>query len=528
MLKSICLAVLAAGLKILLFPNFEIAPLAWVVLVPLLFAIESRGPLASFLLGCLFGVLMALGITYWLYFSVTDYFGLHPLLGFGFILGACLFYAAIYCGLFTLLVSLCRPLCRGPWGLVAIPAFWVTCEVLRATWVSEDPWGLLGYSQYSFLPLIQVADITGVYGVTFLIVLVNVAVYQVLRHLIDRRRNPAATPWTARDWGTRAALPCLLLAAVLLYGKVRLDQFERPSAGEIPPVKVAVIQGSIHREYRWKSIYYGRNLTHYLKLSRRPETLDADLLVWPENALNFHPDREPMFLKFITRSLAKPPRMLLTGAPHMVKHDGGGSTNYNTAYQITEDGIQKMYHKMHLMPFSERKPGWIAQVLAAPGEAPASFTSGERPETFSLGEITFASPICFEMVYPELVRRFVQNGAQFLVNISNDSWFGPTAGPRQHLIFSTLRAVENRRAVVRAANTGISALVAPSGRILSETRLDEQTILTGTVVPRREKTIYTRTGDLLPRLCAVLSLAFLAFALTGRRPEKSSENHPKT
>jgi apolipoprotein N-acyltransferase len=510
--KSVLLILLASGLQILVFPNFGFAFLAWILIVPLLWVFDSRGVAASFLLGALFGLLMALGITSWLYYAVVHYFGASPAAGFGLVVAACLFYASLYTGLFGALVSFCRPLVRGPAGVILVPCFWVFCEILRADWVTENAWGLLGYSQYQWLTLIQVADLTGVYGISFLVVMGNVALYRILRSWTDRRKRPERPGRAFQDLGTALALPALLLLAALLYGHVRLQRYESASRGE-PRIRVAAIQGNINRAYRWKSIYYGKSLAKYLEMSRLPEARNADLLVWPENALNFHPDREPMFLNLICKTLSDPPRPLLTGAPHMNTGTENREEFFNAAYLITGEGIQGIYKKIHLMPFSERKPAWMERFFASPGEAPSSFFPGQEYTVFSLPGTAFATPVCFEMVYPDLVRRFVRNGAEFLVNISNDSWFGPGAGSHQHLIFSTIRAVENRRFVLRAANTGISAVVAPTGKILNRTALNEDAVLSAELVPLRDRTFYTRWGDLFAALCGLATLCSVLLCL---------------
>ncbi len=504
--KSLVLTILAACLQVLIFPNFGFAPLAWIMLLPLLAAFESRGVLASFFLGCLFGLIMAGGITTWLYYSVVHYFSVKPLLGVVFVVAVWHFYAANYTGLFGALMAVCRPLVQRRVGVLLVPCFWVACEILRANWIAEDPWGLLGYSQYRVLPLIQVADITGVYGISFLVALGSVALYRVLVALFKKGGDPGLSSWTGRDWGISVFLPCVLIGSAFLYGHVRLDEYTAAIKGK-DGIRVASVQGNIKREYRWRSIYYGKNLSKYIRMSKKPEVREADLVVWPENAVNFHPDRDSMYLKFITRSMANPSRILLTGAPHMVKPGESGTVgNFNSAYRITADGIQEIYNKMRLMPYSERKPSWLRKTLKSPGEAPSAFVAGEEYTVFSLPDSRFSTPICFEMVYPELIRGFVRNGAQFLVNISNDSWFGKGAGPDQHLIFSTIRAVENRRYVVRTANTGISAFVAPTGEILSRTELDQDAVLCGDVVPLEEMTLYTRRGDLFAIACSLVTL----------------------
>jgi apolipoprotein N-acyltransferase len=283
-------------------------------------------------------------------------------------------------------------------------------------------------------------------------------------------------------------------------------------------IRAALIQANIPSRYRWKSIYYGKNLGEYLRLSESPEVQGADLVIWPENAFSFHPDREPLFLRAVTGSLKEPPVTLVAGGP-LIEEDarGGESRNYNASFLITANGIEGRYRKIHLMPVSERKPKWLRRMLKSPGEAPGFFAAGEEATVFTFPQGRFSTPICFEMVYPELIREFVANGAQFLANISNDSWFGPTAGPYQHLVYSVFRAVENRREVARAAVTGLSAFIAPTGEIRYRSGLVTREVGVGEIQPRSDLTFYTRYGDAFATLCALVTLAAVGISLWRRK-----------
>ena len=523
---AVLLTILAAALQVVLFPKFELHFLAWVMLVPFLAALEGRGVVASFLLGALFGLLSALGVTYWLYVAVINYFGLDPRYGVAFMVGACLFYEALYTALFAVLWTLTQPLLRGWAGALLAPCYWVTLEILRACWLTENAWGILGYSQYEVLPVIQLADVTGVYGVSFVIVLVNVALYRILRYGVGRLSSPRVSAWSRWEWFGSTAVPLLVVAGVVLYGSFRLGEFAAPEAAG-DDVQVAAVQGNIERGFRWKSIYYGKNLGKYLRMSRDPGAQAADLVVWPENALNFYPDLEPRYLYSIQSTMSQPPRTLLTGAPHRVETPEGEVQYFNATYLIDGKGIRDIYRKIHLTPFSERKPSWIRKLFSSPGQAPAAFLPGEEYTVFRLpGGVAFSGPVCFEMVYPELVRQFVAGGAQFLVNVSNDTWFGPTAGPYQHLVYSVFRAVENRRFVVRAANTGVSMFVAPTGEILNRTALGEDAVLSGTVTPLDAVSFYTRFGDLFALACTVVTCLCVAAALVLRFRKRTSTDEP--
>lgn len=499
------LASFSGMIQILLFPRFSFSPLAWVMLLPLLWVLDRSRPCKSFWLSVHFGLVSAVGVTYWLYHALVGYFGLSPWLALPLILGIHLFSAALYFGFFGLLAGSFRDRFHSWYAPFWIAALWVLSEFARGRSITKDPWMLLGYSQHANLGIIQIADLTGVYGVSFLIVMINVCLYQILSHVIGLRRN--SVPFRAGFVLGRSGVAVAVVLLCWLYGHIRLQDFDRTSAcpggSRERPVRIAVVQGNIPSEFRWKSIFYAKTLEIYLRASLKVlEEPGLDLLVWPENALNFHPDREGLFLKLITSSLKSGSSTLVTGAPRMEEGNGRGKQLFfNSVFFITGSGIQQIYDKIVLLPLSEKKDLWPLRLFRSYGESPAEFTPGTDYEVFRSPFGDFSTPVCFEMIYPEHVRKFVEKGAGFLVNLSNDSWLGPTAAPHQHLVYSVFRAIENRRWVVRAANTGISAFVAPSGRIVSRSDLNEAAVLQAEVEPLRIESLYTRRGDWFVGLC---------------------------
>ncbi|MEW6440085.1 MAG: apolipoprotein N-acyltransferase [bacterium] len=501
------LASVSGLVQISLFPRFSCFFFAWIMLVPLLWALERSRPWKGFFVSLYFGLLSAAGVAYWLYHAVTGYFRVSPWIALPLMLSIHLLTAAVYFGLFGLAASALRKHFQSLYALLWLPSLWVVCEWLRARMATRDPWMLLGYSQHEQLGLIQIADLTGVYGVSFLIVMMNVGLYQILSHFVAIPRGCGRLRRRLLLW--RTLIPTLALAGAWLYGHARLEQF-RTGAGcdphsAAPCVRVAVVQANVPSQFRWKSIFHGKTLEIYLRASLPAlADPDLDLLVWPENALHFHPDREPLYLRFITSALRRGHAALVTGAPRMEQGPAGEERFHNSVFLITASGIRQVYDKIALLPLSEDKDLWPFRLLGPHGEAPSQFVAGRDPVVFDGPAGKFSTPICFEMIYPEHVRRFVRAGATYLLNLSNDSWFGVTAGPPQHLIYSVFRAIENRRHVVRATSTGISAFVEPTGEISQHSALNEAAVLSGRVRPLEVRTAYAAWGDAFVGLCLAI------------------------
>jgi len=418
-------------------------------------------------------------------------------------------YLAAYFGIFGLIVS------TGDWGLgtvgplLFLPCLWVLLEYLRSRLLTGFGWALLGYSQYLNLPLIQIADVTGVWGVSFLVMMFNVLVCETLRYLfcLTRRQEKPALPVTC----------CLLTAlAVFLslgYGYYRLEQ--APDSGSRMPVKISLIQGNIPQELKWQAQSQGFILDKYTTLTRQASADKPDLIIWPEAAspgLLFRGTDAWIFRDIFELAQEVKTNLLIGSAVEE------GSDYFNSALLVDSTGkVIQRYDKLRLVPFGEyiplRKTLRFLETVVPIGD----FTAGREYTIFkppvpqcSSAPVNFAVLICFEDLFPELSRRFVREGARFLVNITNDAWFKQTSAPYQHLSASVFRAIENRRFLVRAANTGVSGFISPSGRIQPLVSSDgkkaifTEGIETGIVYGRSVKTFYTRYGDLFVLLCLFL------------------------
>jgi apolipoprotein N-acyltransferase len=363
--------------------------------------------------------------------------------------------------------------------------------------LSGFPWGSIGYSQYRQLPVIQVAELGGVWAVSFVVVAVNVALAGVV--LLPRR--PAAVG---------LGLAVALLGATLGFGAWRLSQTAPP--GE---VTIAVMQPSIEQPLKWNPEHTASTVAVYGELTRAAARQRPDLIVWPETAAPTVLRRDPALLHMLTELAGTWQVALLVGSI-----DIGGTRDReirNTAFLLTEQGIVNRYDKIHLVPFGEFVPlSGIIGFVRGWAEFISELTPGARAVVFAGPPAPFGVVICYEGIFPNLVRRFVTGGARLIVNMTNDAWFGRTSGPLQHLAMYPLRAVEHRTAVVRAANTGVSALIMPSGRIMETLEPFERGNLIARLPLRGGETLYTRWGDWLPYASVAVSAAALLAAALGR------------
>ena len=460
------------------FPRPDWSGTAWVALAPVLAVALTRGPRAALGWGWLAGLTFFLLLLRWLNFTFRVYSAIPWPLTWGPTL-----LLAGYCGLWTGLVAAAVSwlgLRRGPgWALLVAPFLWVAAEWVRGWLLEGFPWGSLGYSQYRHLAVIQIAELAGVYGVSLVMAAVNAAVAGLL--LLPRRRAVAGL-----------GLAAVLLAGTLIFGAWRLHGGDPPAE-----VTIAVMQPVIEQPLKWSAAHTVATLAIYGDLTRAAAREHPGLIVWPETASPTVLRQDPGLLLALTDLAATARVPLLVGS--VDAGNGGGLQELrNSAFLLTERGIIERYDKIHLVPFGEYVPlSGVIGFVRHWADFISELTPGSRTVVFPGPPAPFGVVICYEGVFPALVRRFVQNGARLLVNMTNDAWFGRTSGPFQHLAMYPFRAVEHRTAVVRAANTGVSAFIAPSGQIVKTMGLFERGNLIARVPLRTQQTLYTRLGDWL-------------------------------
>jgi apolipoprotein N-acyltransferase len=485
----------------LAYPATDWWLLGWLWPVPALVAALERPPRLALGDGWLAGTVFFVVLLRWLDHTFRHYSAIPwPVSWLPILLLAA--YCGLYLGLTAGAVSWLATRLGGGWALALCPAIWVAGEWIRGQLMDGFPWGLLGYSQHAMLPVIQVAELAGVYGVSFLLAAVASALAGVI----------ALGPARCRlGLGATA----VLVAACLLWGTVALREEERRVAGARAGVPVAVIQPSVEQTLKWDPARHAEHLALYERLTRQAARTEPALIVWPETAATIFLRGDPGLLRRFSALAREAETPLLVGSVDRREPSGGW---LNTAFLLTGQGITARYDKIHLVPFGEYVPlsGLIGFVRSW-AEFISDFDAGERSTVFPLPGAAFGTVICYEVIFPGLFRGFVTGGADFMVNITNDAWFGTTSGPWQHLGMLPFRAVEHRVAIARSANTGISAFVDPTGRITQALPLGEQGVLAERVVRRDRATLYTRYGDWLAY--ASLGLGGLALGWAAwRRP----------
>ena len=521
MAKELFLCMLSAILLIISFPNFNLWILAWVGFVPLFFAIENKSKARAFFLSYITGIIFWTGTIYWL-IHVT-------------LLGQILLilYLALYFGIFGYLISFFSI----RYTLYAIPSIWVLLEYIRGHLFTGFPWALLGYSQYLNLPIIQIADIAGAWGVSFLVMMVNVIIKEIIgsRFKVQgsrQKRNYKFLFVACGLWLVACGYGVYKLYLLPVYpersrGAPCLSRAK--SRGALRPIKISVIQGNIPQELKWNPGAKDFIMNKYFTLTRQAVEGKPDLIIWPEAALPVVLEEEPIFFERVEDLVKGVRTPLLLGAVNT-----SNNLYYNSALLISPEGeLLTRYDKLHLVPFGEyiplRKILRFLETVVPIGD----FTAGKEYTIFALprypvtplsrlnaqtrkranAQTNFSALICFEDLFPQISREFVKKGANFLVNITNDAWFSKTSSPYQHLQASVFRAVENRVNLVRAANTGISGFIAPSGKIifLVQDEKGKNIFIDGyktqeIIISKRPLSFYTRYGDVFIVACFLFLL----------------------
>ncbi len=493
--RALLLALLSGLLIALSFPLPGWPPLIWVALIPLLIALEGQSPRVAFRLGFVTGLSAYAALLYWVMIVMTDYGHLprYASIPLWLFLSA---WLALFYGLAAWAAVLGKQ--QGAKWVLLFPLAWVGADYLRSFLLTGFPWTMLGHSQYRLLPLIQIADLTGVYGITALIVLANVVFYRIMRALAG-----AQVPYPAKS----ALTLVLLLAFTCWYGFHRLNT-PLPTTR---PLRVALIQGNIDQSIKWSPAFQQQTLDIYCGLSRKAAGRGPlDLLVWPESAVPFF-FQEPGPPSDRIRQLARELKVnLLFGSPAVELRDNR-QAYLNSAFLLGRDGEDRgRSDKIHLVPFGEYVPlarllPFVHKLVHGIGD----FVPGTSARPLDAGGTPLGVLVCYEAIFPELARAQVNNGSRILVNITNDAWFGRSSAPWQHLAMAAFRAVETRTPLVRAANTGITAMVDQNGHIREMTPLFKEAVMVGDVTPGSADAPYLRLGDLFAQTCLGLTVCIL-------------------
>lgn len=481
------------------FPPCNILPFAFVGLVPLLIYLD--GPVSK-------TRILRAGITFPLAFYGFTLNWLTGMVGFSWL--AAPGYVAILllylCNFFVFVLPVV--LLRGYLSLpfvVTVPFAWVACERLRGYGDMSFPWCTLGYSLTRFPFIVQFADLAGVFGISFWLVLLNTLLYGAWK----ARREPASR---------RKYLPafCLVFVAAAVYDALRWFS-PLPSNGSR---EVAVIQPNVPQRIKWDERYSRGILDHIFTMNIIAARPSTDLVVWPETAIPYYIDEGRPFHLTEMGPLPPQPERILAGLLTSSRDASGRVHYFNAAALFNQSGeVLGLYKKILLVPAAEQYPfrrvlGFTRTFFPIEDISYGAMDPGEEFKVFQLADGTkFSTIICYESVYPQLARRFRQEGASFLVNITNDAWFGHSFAPYQHAAFLVMRAIENRTAIVRCANTGISGFVDSRGRWRQKTPIFTEAIVSQQVYLSSDLSFYTRYGDLIVYVSYAALGGFLLMAI---------------
>ena len=500
----------ASGLALgLAFPKFDYGLLAWIAFVPLFYVLEGENLRRVFGWAWLQGFASYIGSLYWIPIPLHDFadvqmgLAILPMLLLAGIV-AIDTAVAIWAGEFAARRT------RIP-AVLTMPIAWTAVEWVRTYFPVGFPWNLVGYTAYRNLELIQFAEFTGVYGVSALIVFFNAVVY-----LVIFRRG------TSRLQTISLSSLTVMMVALVAFGAWRIANLKNaPAEGTL---KVAMVQANIPQSLKWDPKFLPQSYGVYQEETTNAAKRGADLITWPEAAAAFlflPDDRYPATLaedaayrqKLLTmaQNIGVP---ILFGAPALAQLDGQLGF-YNRAYLVSAKGeVVAHYDKMQLVPFGEYVPArsilgfFVNRVVKGLGD----MVPGEQQTLFSVKGAKLGVLICYESIFPDFTRREVNLGANILVNITNDAWYGESSAPFQVLAMAAMRSVETKVPMVRTANTGISALIEPSGRITNRTPLFKRGTEIVDVSFRPVRTVYTMVGDLFAELCVVLTMIGLLIA----------------
>jgi apolipoprotein N-acyltransferase len=508
-LSPFLLPLLSGILLALSFPRYGHPVVAWLALTPLLVHLSlvtrhATPRSKAFVAGLMTGVVYFAGTVYWTSGVMAQYGGIATPVAVA-IAALLVCFLALFPAVFALVQS--AIVARfGTAGLLMAPAIWVATELGRTWLFGGFPWALLGYSQTPVLAVAQVASVVGVYGLSALVVYVSAA---------------AALATVGRDRSRWA--PIITAAGVVIasaaWGSARLSDGRLARAGKA--VRVGLVQGNVPQDVKWEPAYAGEILRRYVDASRRAADQGAALIIWPESATPFYYQGSPQ--AEVVRHLARDKGVwILLGSDELDASDP--AVSYNSAFLVRPDGTTAgVYRKVQLVPFGEYVPFRRALFFAKPlVQAVSDFAPGAAPVMLPFAGGAVSTAICYEVVYPALIRDGVLRGSTLLTTITNDAWFGRSSAPYQHFDMAAMRAIEHGRYLARSANTGISGIVDPYGRVIMASDLFSEQVLVGDVRLIDELTIYARIGDVVAYASALATLAALVVAWWTRRAEPVS------
>ena len=459
--------------------------LAWFSLVPFIFVLNRmESKKEYFMVGFIWGIAYYLTVIFWLAMNI----GTTPLIGIISMLAA-VFYCALNVAGISVLVGFLKSYYSKYWFWL-LPFVWTSVEYIRNMDVlTGGPWTALANTQLDFLTLVQNAELSGIYGITFWLILLNVCIY----NWIDR-------PYTKHLFTLISIFIIPWITGLYLTPSPQID-FEQK-------IDITLIQPNIHLSQKWKPGGVKDNIESLLNLTKPAIENGVDVVIWPESAIpSYILQGNQYYLKWIQSELGE--SKLLSGIPYY----SGEKQNrkyFNSVALISADSVSKIYNKLTLVPMAEHIP--LSEYFPSLKElnlGQANFTHGNEFRMFKIQDKLFAAMICFESTFPALSAEFVRRGAQVLVYVVNDGWYETAPEPQQHAKQAIYRAIENRRPILRCTNTGISLVINPAGNIVKQLPLNQTGVINAAIIPSKEVTFYTKYGDIFAQLSVLISMLLI-------------------
>ncbi len=509
------------------FPKFNLWWFAFISLVPFLFALDNAdSAFKNFIYGILWSVGYSCGMGYWAFFTILNHYEV-PFAKSVLFFTLCVVIPPVL--IFTGFAVFYRFLhqARLFFYALVVPSLWVLAEYLKEVVSFLIPWGGMEYALVPFSEFIQIADLTGGYGIMFIAVSVNALfVYLIKQFKFQKEKQVMhdtghnnANSISGAGVSTPLILILLLITIPVIYGVHQLRKIDGAVDQEYKSgqaVRATLVQGNYSTKERWSGMGFYQRVMNYLEMSgdtyghksgEKPiekignKGQGARVIVWPENTLNSSSKLNDALFVEIMRYIGEN-ALLISGG---LKTDRKNNDVFNSAYFISGTGHLLRYDKHILLPYAETSP--LIDLLDTYYAAPNAFTSGRTPLCINAPGGNVGASICFEILYPGFIRQSVKNGAQYLVNVSNDSWFGDSPMPYIHLNAARLRAVENRRFLLRTSNSGISAVISPTGKVMAQSRLFTKERVDGDFVKLDQLSFYARHGNLILFGAAIILLA---------------------
>jgi len=515
---KLLLIVMSSFLYAAAFPKWNFWCLSFISLVPFFAVLDKdHSTIRQAGYGMLWGIGMSIGMGHWLFPTLLLHYEVPFVRSVIFFILCLVLPISLIYAVFALSYRFLRQ-DRFFFYALVIPALWVLLEYVKECVSFLIPWGGIAVALVPFSSFVQVADIIGAYGIVFMVVMVNALCFWFIKGRRRKKTSLAVQEGAQHGYFFRfrifESLPlilCFLLIAISsLYGLHRsrtIDGWIRQQTEAGKSVPATLVQGNFSTKERWSGMGFYQRTLSYLEMSQ-PERVGQRVIVWPETTLNSSKEVNDAFFSKLMQAIGVN-SLLISGG---LKTDNDSKDVYNCIYFISGNGRLSRYDKHFLLPYTETSP--FIDLLDTYYSAPREFKEGRTPLSVETPEGLAGASVCMEILYPDFVRRSVKSGATYLVNVSNDSWFGDSAMPYIHLNEARLRAIENRRYLLRASNSGISAIISPTGQIMAKSRLFTRERVDGEFIITDHMSVYTKCGNLLLYGAVLILLAALTQVIT--------------